>query len=102
MARVIRSRQAQRDISEIWTYIAQKSEDRADLVLRKINEKLDTCLMFPTSGRRRPRFGKHIRTVSAAGFRIFYEPVDDGILVVRVLHGARDDRRAFFEEDDDV
>lgn len=41
-------------------------------------------------GRARPELATGVRSFPFGRYVIFYAPLDDGIDVVRVLHGARD------------
>jgi len=44
----------------------------------------------PGLGRARDELRPGLRSFSAGRFLIFYRPLDNGIQVVRVVHGARD------------
>jgi len=44
----------------------------------------------PSAGRTREEFQPGLRSFPVGSFVVFYRPIEDGILVVRVLHGARD------------
>lgn len=101
MARIIWSARAQRDAEEIWQYVARDNPDAADRLTLQIDEKLETCLEFPLSGRPRTELRPNLRSVSVGNYTIFYEPMDDGIFVSRVLHAARDIERIYDEEPDD-
>ncbi len=94
---VIRTPQANLDLIEIWEYIAEASEERADRVLDAIGER---CLMlagFPEAGRVRNDLIVGLRSFAVGSYTIFYQPIDDGIEVLRVLHGSRDVSSAFDE-----
>lgn len=45
---------------------------------------------MPGIGRRRDDLAPGLRSISYANYLIFYRPIDDGIEIVRVLHGSRD------------
>ncbi len=62
------------DIADIWDYIAEDSESRADAFIDSIDRKLYELADSPHIGR----------------YIIFYLIVPGGIEIVRVLHGARD------------
>lgn len=38
----------------------------------------------------RPQFAPALRVAFAGSYAIYYLPADSGIVIVRVLHGARD------------
>ena len=44
----------------------------------------------PMMGRARDELAPRVRSVPFGRYVVFYVPLDDGIDVVRVLHGARD------------
>ena len=55
-----------------------------------------------TIGRMRDDLQPDLRSFAAGSYLIFYRPIDDGIEVVRVLHGARDIERAVSDADQDA
>ena len=55
-----------------------------------IEERCDTLAENPSLGRSRPELGRNIRSFPAGSYVIFYRAIDDGIEIVRVLHGAMD------------
>ena len=90
MAKVLRKPQAEADLIEIWTYIAQDSPTRADKLLDKIDEKSQTIAQSPFIGIARDELGPEIRSFPIGNYVLFYQPIEDGIEIIRVLHGARD------------
>ena len=90
MAKVLRKPQAEADLIEIWTFIAQDSPTRADMLLDEIDEKLQTLAQSPFIGRARDELGPPIRSFPIGNYVLFYHPIEDGIEIIRVLHGARD------------
>ena len=81
---------AQRDVTEIWDFIADDSVAEADAFV----DRLDDCLRLlstpPMMGRARSELAPGLRSLPFGRYVLFYEPVKGGIIVVRVLHGARD------------
>ena len=90
MAKVLRKPQAEADLIEIWTFIAQDSPTRADMLLDEIDEKLQTLAQSPFIGIARNELGPKIRSFPIGNYVLFYQPIEDGIEIIRVLHGARD------------
>ena len=90
MAKVLRKPQAEADLIEIWTYIAQDSPTRADKLLDEIDEKSQTLAQSPFIGKVRDELGPKIRSFPIGNYVLFYQPIEDGIEIIRVLHGARD------------
>jgi toxin ParE1/3/4 len=90
VAKVLRKPQAEADLIEIWTYIAQDSPTRADKLLDEIDEKSQTLAQSPFIGKARDELGSKIRSFPIGNYVLFYQPIEDGIEIIRVLHGARD------------
>jgi toxin ParE1/3/4 len=82
---------AERDLAELYAYIAERdSEDRALAVLRRFEEALSRRAVFPLSGRARDEIRPGLRSFPVGGWVVFYRPAVGGIVVVRVLRGERD------------
>lgn len=82
------------DLADIWSYIADDSEQQADLVLDMLDEKLALLATQPEMGRERPELAPKLRAFPVKRYAVFYRPLRDGIEVLRVLHSARDVTRA--------
>jgi len=95
MAPVLRTRQAHVDLLEIWGHMADSSPRAADRLLERIGRTCDTLAEFPQMGRSRPELAPALRSIPVGSYIVFYRPVEEGIEVVRVLHGARDIDRSF-------
>ncbi|MDB5432972.1 MAG: hypothetical protein JWP35_4088 [Caulobacter sp.] len=90
--RLIYSREARRDLEDIWERIAtEASKATAERFVGGMFETLDTLAQAPMMGRRRPDLEGAPRTFAVRPYVIFYEPRADGagIFVWRILHGAR-------------
>ena len=90
MAQLLKRPAASADLEEIWWYIAQDSPEAADRLLDRIQEKLLSLSQFPHMGASRDDLIPRLRSFSVSNYLIFYFPIEDGIDVIRVLHGARD------------
>jgi toxin ParE1/3/4 len=93
---VVKRPRARRDIVEIAVFIAQDSLDSSDRFLDDIELTFEALARMPRVGAlcrfRNPRFAG-VRVWRVRGFEnylIFYRPRQDGIEVLRVIHGARD------------
>ncbi len=64
--------------------------DAADRVLNNIDQKCQALAESPGIGRRREELAPDLRSLPVGNHVIFYRVRDDGIEVIRVLHGARD------------
>lgn len=90
MARVTRRPQAEADVLEIWDYIAEDSVIDADRWVDRLDEKLSLWASQPLMGRNRDELATGIRSLAFGRYVVFFEPLPNGIDVVRVLHGSRD------------
>lgn len=90
MARVTRRPLAEADILEIWDYIAEDSLAEADRWMDRLDEKLGLWATQPMMGRSRDELAPGLRSLAFGRYVVFFEPLPDGIDVVRVLHGSRD------------
>jgi toxin ParE1/3/4 len=90
MARITRRPLAEADIFEIWDYIADDSFEAADRWVDRLDEKFRLLSTQPLIGRGRDELERGARSFPFGRYVIFYMPTEDGIDVVRVLHGARD------------
>ena len=81
---------AETDILEIWDYIADDSLAAADRWVDHLDKQFRVLATQPMMGRARDELAPGVRSVPFGRYVVFYVPLDDGIDVVRVLHGARD------------
>ncbi|MEQ1864108.1 MAG: type II toxin-antitoxin system RelE/ParE family toxin [Micropepsaceae bacterium] len=81
---------AESDLDEIWFSIATDSVERADKFLDRLTERFVLLSKSPRAGRARSELLPGLRSFSYRGYAVFYSLSDDGVLVERVLHGARD------------
>jgi toxin ParE1/3/4 len=89
MGRYAKRPSAEADLLEIWMFIAQDSPQAADRVLDRIEAQLRLLGDSPLLGRARPELAPDARTWAVGRYLILYRAQDDGIEVVRVVHGAR-------------
>jgi len=90
MSRVRKRPQAESDLDEIWWHIAQENPDAADQLLDRMDERCNTLAQFPFIGASRDELMLTLRSLPVGNYVIYYLPLDDGIEVIRVLHGSRD------------
>lgn len=99
--RIIRHDRAGQDTSELATYIAKDDPAAAYRFLDAVEATIQFLVSMPLAGSEwetpRPRY-RGLRCFRVREFEnhvVFCKPLDDGIEVVRVLHGARDRRSIF-------
>ena len=77
-------------MDEIWLYIAQDNPDAADKLIRAIVSRFVTLASMPLIGRQREELSPNLRSFPVGRYVVFYRPMENGMEIVRVLHGARD------------
>jgi len=95
MPRILKRPEAQNDLDEIWWFIAQDSPDNADKLLDRIQDSCLTLADFPKMGVSRNEIKNSLRSQTIGNYLIFYFPLEDGIDIIRVIHGSRDMDRLF-------
>jgi toxin ParE1/3/4 len=90
MPAILRTSQANLDLTEIALRIAEENPAAADHWLDTIIEKCQLLARIPDLGRKRNDLAPDLRGLPAGNYVIFYRLVPEGIQVIRVLHGARD------------
>ena len=81
--------QARRDLDGIFSYIANNPE----AAVRWVDYLEEKCWMqadSPGVGRKRDELAPNLRGFPVGNHVIFYRPAENGIEVIRVLHGAMD------------
>ncbi len=91
MAHVLFSDSAKTDLLEAWLFIAEESIDAADGVIEAIHQEAQTLSLQPLMGRLRSELAEGVRSwPTSTRYILFYVPDEDGVMVLRVLHHARD------------
>jgi toxin ParE1/3/4 len=96
-AKIIYSAKALADLEEIWSHIAEDSEDFANKTVAKIIEKFQKLLAFPKIGKTRHELFIGLRSFPEGNYVIFYQETATGVEIVRIIHGSRDVDRIFDE-----
>jgi toxin ParE1/3/4 len=95
MARVIRSEQAQQDLEEILDYLDSQSTQAADRFATKFDQTCDLHAKHPQIGASAEEYAPNLRHFTVWSYAIFYRPIEEGIELIRIIHGARDIPRLF-------
>ena len=90
MSQVTRRPQAEADILEIWDFIAEDSVAEADLWVDRLDAKFELWATQPMMRRPRDELAHGLRSLTFGRYVVFFEPMLEGIDVIRVLHGSRD------------
>jgi len=78
------------DLLNIHSYIAERNPAAAVSLAHEFEEKLANLSRFPSIGRDRSNLVKGIRSVVAGNYVIFYRIEPDQVTIMRVLDGRRD------------
>jgi toxin ParE1/3/4 len=103
--RVILRRAVPDDLSAILDYLGERSPAAADRFVEAVPRALDKLAQFPGAGSLRTFRDarlRGVRTWHVPGFRkylIIYRPIEGGIEVLAVLHGARNLRARLRERE---
>ena len=95
------SPRAARDLDEISGHIAADNPEAAERVRRIILNTADLLAQHPELGRRiRKAAARHLQirwfvVPKFRNYQIFYQPFQETVMVVRVLHAAQDWTRFF-------
>ena len=87
------SRRAQKDLDEIWYYLALESgsAETADKVADSIHDAFGALRRSPRIGRSREfDLRQDFRSYPVGHYMIFYRIASGAVRIVRVLHGMRD------------
>lgn len=83
------SAHAETDLEEIADFIARDDPARALAFVQELRAHCQTLMDVPEAYPIRPELGPDIRVAVHKNYLIVYRLVDEGVLVVRILHGAR-------------
>jgi toxin ParE1/3/4 len=83
------SPQAKADIEAIGDYIAEHSPTNARRFIERLTQKFIALARSPMIGRARPELRPDLRSFPYGAYLILYRAMDDGVEIVRVVHGAR-------------
>jgi toxin ParE1/3/4 len=88
-SRLLRTSQADLDLIDIWTYISLFNPQAADNLLDLLDQKSAALAENPYLGMARGDLAKGIRHFPVGDYLILYRVIDDGVEVVRYVHGRR-------------
>ena len=78
------------DFRQIRRIIAKDKPRRAVSFVKELRAACHVWAEYPMAGRDRSEFMEGMRSFPHGNYLIFYLPEPDGLLVLRVVHGARD------------
>jgi plasmid stabilization system protein ParE len=89
--RVIRRPKFLVDLDDAYRWIARDSPAAGERLLVAIRATVDRLIQFPMTGTPRDAFAPGLRSVRVRPFQhlIFYQVVQDQLMLIRLFHGAR-------------
>ena len=82
---------AEANLSEIWVWLAtEASEDIAKRFVTTIEAAFEPVRYFPLAAPARDQLAPGLRVTFHGAYAIYYQPQPEAIVIIRVLHGARD------------
>jgi toxin ParE1/3/4 len=90
LAKARLSATAKRDLKDIWKYIAADNVAAADHLLDQLESTALMLARSPLLGRSRDELALGMRSFPVGNYLLFYLPIKNGIMIVRVLSGYRD------------
>jgi toxin ParE1/3/4 len=89
--RLRESRHAAAELDAIFEYgVANHGIDAAIAYIDEVKRRYRQLLDYPRSGRAEPELGPTMRSISYKPHRIYYEIIEDTIVIQRILHQAAD------------
>lgn len=89
MSRYHFSHQAEQDLNDIYDYVARSSTTNAARLVQRLQEVCRLLAQFPHIGTARDDMRIGMRAFADGSYVIFYEVTDDGVRMLRLLHGSR-------------
>lgn len=82
---------AKKDLKQIYDYIARDSKYYAKNLVQNIVERSESLKNFPEIDRIVPEIDdSNVRELFIYSYRLIYEILPDGIMILAIIHGKRD------------
>jgi toxin ParE1/3/4 len=88
--KLIISKQATVDLTDIWSYIALDNYEAADVFIDKLYASCKNIAKIPEMGRPRDELLPGLRCLTHKGYIIFYRIGNQKLEIIRVLNGCMD------------
>ena len=83
---------AERDVEELWTYIAEDSPENATAFILRLEEQIEALEQFPMRCPLIPEndiLGTGYRHLIYGAYRTIIRITGKAVFIVRIIHGAR-------------
>ena len=94
-----RSVEASQDIENILDYFLQRNIDAGEKFVKDFNNKCLNIVKFPKIGRSYSHIDSPLRGIPIDGYIIFYQLLENSIVIIRVVSGYRDIESLFLDLD---
>ena len=81
---------ADRDMDEIFAWIAREDAMAAERLVRRIFEAARSLRDFPERGAPHPEIGPDARALLVGRYLVLYRVGPDSVDILRIVHGARE------------
>jgi toxin ParE1/3/4 len=89
---------ASRDLNATSDYFVSRNIETGERLLKDFNQKCVKLMQFPLMGKSYAAIRPWLRGIPLDGYIIFYEVMDDGITILRVVTGRQNLDTLFDEE----
>lgn len=89
MPQVVRTDQAEDDLFDILVRLGRSNPAAANRFSAEFTRTCDLLAQFPLMGTACDELQVGLRSFPVRRYVVFYRPINGGIEVIRVLHGAR-------------
>ena len=97
MGQARRGYQAELDAIEIWIQVARHDAAAADRLIDRFSAVIAQLVGQPHLGRPVDYLLPGLRSIPVGNYLIFHRPEEDGVFIVRIIHGARHITPELFE-----
>jgi toxin ParE1/3/4 len=95
MSRYVLSHRADQDLERIWRFIAKTSPLNATSFLEKLASKFVLLASQPHIGSAEDDLYPGMRAFSVDSYVVIHRPIENGVEIVRVVHGSRESDAAY-------
>lgn len=99
MSRCVIALKASRDLNAISDYFVSRNIETGERLLQDFNQKCANLMQFPQIGKSYAAIRPWLRGVPLDGYIIFYEVMNDGITILRVVSGRQNLETLFDKEE---
>lgn len=92
MTRVVRTRRTDVDLLQIWIYVAERNVAAADRLANRLEREFHFLAENPLVGESLDRLRPGLRRYTVGSYVVLFEPLPDGVRLLRVVHSSRDIR----------